>query len=342
MGFHVSPDTPTIADVARTAGVSVATVSRVLRAGPDVGVGTRARVLETIRDLGYRPSALARALVSGRSRLLTLLVDDIVNPFYPQLAKSVEYEAKKNGYSVVICSTGNSTAETRRSTERLLAQGTDGVIHASVGRDEHVLLSLIGDPRRVVFTNRRPVSPGVSYVVSDNRAGAAHLTGHLLALGHRRIGFIAGPKFASNAVERLDGFREAMAAFTDTEPLYAPGDLSAESGRRAVLDWIRSGCPPTAIVAVNDASALGALETLALNHLRVPDDMAVAGFDGTSLCASSHISLTTVDQHIPRLGRRSVQILLQQLNGSHEFHPTNEVLLSALLVRGTTIGNSRN
>jgi LacI family transcriptional regulator len=331
---------PTIGDVARAAGVSVTTVSRVLRDHTDVGAATRARVQATIDRLGYRPSPIARALVAGRSRLLTLLVNDVANPFYPQLAKSVEQEAKKNGYTVAICSTADRAAETRRCLQRLLGQGLDGVIHASAARDEDVLLSLVKDHRRIVFTNRRPEHSGVSYVVSDNVAGAASLTRHLLSLGHRRVGFIAGPAFARNAAERLDGFLRAMGEVTGSQSLVAEGDFSEASGRRAVLEWLESRPVPTAIIAVNDASALGALGALADRRMRVPDDIAVAGFDGTRLSASPLIRLTTVDQHIRRLGRRSVQILLKQLAEAGDFDPVYEVLPTQLLVRGTTVGNT--
>jgi len=162
---------PTIVDVARRAAVSVSTVSRVVRDLPDVRPETRARVQASISQLGYRPSPIARALVSGRTRLLALLVSDITNPFYPQLAKSVEQEAKRGNYTVIICNTADQTAETRRYLHWLLRQGLDGVIHAWVARDENVLLSLIGDPRRVVFTNRRPASHSVSYVVSTTGPG---------------------------------------------------------------------------------------------------------------------------------------------------------------------------
>ena len=245
---------PTIVDVARAAGVSVSTVSRVMRDHVDVGASTRAHVREAIDLLGYRPSPIARALVSGQSRLVTLLVSDITNPFYPQLAKSVEQEAKLAGYAVVICNTEDRSAETRRYVERLLRQGLEGVIHASVARDEQVLLSLMADDRRVVFTNRRPAQSSASYVVSDNEGGAVELTEHLLSLGHRRIGFITGPKYARNAMERLKGFRHAMREVESAQLFVAEGDFSVESGRRAVLDWISdSKKAPTAMIAVNDS-----------------------------------------------------------------------------------------
>lgn len=328
---------PTITDVARTAGVSVSTVSRVVRNHPDVRAETRQAVQEAIDLLNYRPSPIARALVSGQTRLLALLVSDITNPFYPQLAKSVEKEAGKDDYTVVICNTGDRTAETRRYVERLLRQGLDGIIHAAVARDEAVLLSLVDDARRVVFTNRRPKSKSVSFVVSDNHGGAMQLTNYLLGLGHRIIGFISGPSFARNATERLDGFLAAMSGCPDAQPLIADGDFSTSSGAQAAREFLDAMIPPTAIIAVNDSVALGALGALSQRNLRVPDQIALAGFDGVQVSSYSLVGLTTVDQHIDQMGREAVRILVRQLNTS-EFSPTHQVRPTELLIRKTTAG----
>ncbi len=292
----------------------------------------------TIEALGYRPSPIARALVSGQTRLIALLVSDIANPFYPQLAKSVEQAAKRDDYTVIICNTEDRTAETRRYVERLLRQGLDGVIHASAARDEKVLLSLMEDPRRVVFTNRRPSSDEVSYVVSDNRSGAVELTRHLLSLGHRRIGFIAGPSYARNAAERLDGFTAAMAEAPGAEPLIANGEFATEDGGRAVRAWMDAVPVPSAIIAINDSVALGAREALDARQLRVPADVALAGFDGVHLAASPIFDLTTVDQHIEQMGRLAVRILLRQLADGAGGAPVHEVLPTELLRRGSTEG----
>jgi LacI family transcriptional regulator len=327
---------PTIVDVARLAGVSVSTVSRVVRNHPDVQAETRKAVHAAIEQLGYRPSPIARALVSGQTRLLALLVSDIANPFYPQLAKCVEQEAKQDDYTVIICNTADSTAETRRHVERLLRQGLDGVIHASVARDENTLLSLMGDSRRVVFTNRRPVHAAVSYVVSDNQNGAAELTRHLLSRGHRRIGFIGGPSYARNAAERLVGFTEAMHAVKEAQPLVARSDFTASGGERIVHEWMEAAARPSAVIAVNDSVALGALEALISRQLRVPDDVALAGFDGVQLAASRAFNLTTVDQHIDDMGRRAVRILIDQLAGGQDFTPQRDVLPTKLLLRRST------
>lgn len=328
---------PTITDVARTAGVSVSTVSRVVRNHPDVRAETRQAVQAAINQLSYRPSPIARALVSGETRMLALLVSDITNPFYPQLAKSVEQEAGKDDYTVIICNTADRTAETRRYLERLLGQGLDGVIHAAVARDEQVVLSLIDDPRRVVFTNRRPKSESVSFIVSDNRGGAILLTNHLLDLGHRRIGFIGGPSFARNYAERLDGFQQAMTKVPDASACIAEGDFSTQSGARAVRAWAAAPNLPTAIIGVNDSVALGALSALNELHLRVPDDIALAGFDGVQATSVSLVGLTTVDQHIDELGRAAVRILIGQLNNP-EFTPVRRVLPPELLLRRSTNG----
>lgn len=329
------PRRVTIVDVARAAGVSVSTVSRVLRDHVDVKSDTRATVQAAIEALGYRPSPIARALVSGETRLLALFVSDITNPFYPELAMSVEREAARAGYTVVICNTGDRIAETRRHLTRLLGQGLDGVIHAAVGRDQATVLSVLGDRRRVVFTNRPPTNMSVSYVVSDNVGGAAELTRHLLARGHRRIGFIGGPAYARNATERLRGFTQAMREVAGTEAVVVQGEFSKESGERSVRRWLKDDLGLTAIVAINDSVALGAMEELVRRGLRIPADMALAGFDGTAFAASPVMSLTTVDQHSDEMGRQAVRVLLKQL-ASDEFVPTREVLPTRLLVRSST------
>lgn len=325
----------TIVDVAREAKVSVSTVSRVLRDHRDVDSDTRSVVQAAIEKLGYRPSPIARALVSGQTRLLALLVSDFTNPFYPQLAKSIEHEAAKAGYTVVICNTHDRPAETSRHLTRLLGQGLDGVIHAAVGRDELTVLSLLVDLRRVVFTNRPPSSESVSYVVSDNFNGAAELTRHLLALGHRRIGFVGGPKYARNATERLRGFMAEMSKVANAEALVVEGDFSKVGGESAVLRWLDEGSRPTAIIAINDSVALGAMEPLIRRGLRIPHDIALAGFDGTELAASPLMSLTTVDQHSDKLGRLAARILLKQL-ATDSFVPTRQILPTQLLLRGST------
>ena len=330
----------TIGDVARTAGVSVSTVSRVLRDHTDVGEETRARVRAAIQALDYRPSPIARALVSGQSRLLALLVSDLTNPFYPQLAATIEREAEKSGYTIVICTTGDRPADTRRRLARLLDQGIDGVVHAAVGLDEKAVLTALSDLRRLVFVNRAPSHPEASAVVSDNAAGAAELTRHLLSRGHRRIGFIGGPDYARNARDRLAGFRSAMQDAPGATSLVHAGPFARETGEAAVRAWMGQDDKPTAIIGINDSVAFGAMDELMRLGFRVPDDVALAGFDGTELAASRVVGLTSVDQHIEEMGRLAVQTLLRQL-ASSTFVTTRHVLQTSLLVRSSTLATPR-
>lgn len=327
----------TIAGVARDANVSVSTVSRVLRGHVDVGEETRATVQASIDRLGYRPSPIARALVRGESRLLALLVSDLTNPFYPQLASSIESAAAKAGYTMVICSTGDRKETTQKHLQRLLDQGIDGVIHAATGPDEQIVLDAFGDSRRVVFTNRPPRTDHASSVVSDNFAGAVALTEHLLSLGHTRIGFIGGPTYAQNAVERLRGFRAVVESTAGVQPFVSEGPFARETGVAAVRDWMERPDPPTAVIGINDSVAFGAMEELILRGLRIPEDIALAGFDGTRLAASPALSLTSVDQHSDRMGRLAISILLGQLAAPH-FAPVHRVLPTQLLLRRSTEG----
>lgn len=317
--------------------MSVSTVSRVLRDHDDVEEGTRVKVRAAIKALGYRPSPIARALVSGESKLLALLVSDLVNPFYPQLAATVEREAEKAGYTVVICSTGDRAADTRRRLTRLLDQGIGGVIHAAVGLDEMAVLSALDDLRLIVFTNRPPSNSEASSVVSDNVSGAAELTTHLLGHGHRRIGFIGGPEYARNAQDRLAGFKSAMQGVSGTVALVHAGSFSRDTGELAVRSWMGLDQRPTAVIGINDSVAFGAMDELLRLGLRVPTDVAVAGFDGTELAASRVVGLTSVDQHIEEMGRLAVQVLLRQLKSS-TFVSTRRVLQTRLLVRSSTEG----
>jgi LacI family transcriptional regulator len=277
---------------------------------------------------------LARALVSGYSRTIALVVSDISNPFYPQLAKSVEREARLQGFAMVICNTEDEPDETVRYVRELIDHGVAGIVHGSVGLDEQRVLDVLGDARRIVFTNRRPVSGAVSYAVSDNRLGARLLGEHLTDLGHRRIGFIAGPVWAANSRERLVGLAEAAAA-AGAELLSLHGDFTPDSVAGMLDTWLADGPYPTAVVGVSDHVALAALAGLNERGFRIPNDVAVAGFDDINLVVSRLLGLTTVAQRIDELGRRAVQILLRQLR-SKTFRVQRVELAPDLVIRQTT------
>lgn len=326
---------PTLADVAQHAGVSISTVSRVVRRHSDVSDDSRQMVLESIKVLRYRPSTIARALVSGKSNTLALLVSDIGNPFYPQLARAIERAASRHGYALLICNTEDSPVESRRHLERLIAHGVDGLIHASVGKDEDVLTELVDERTPIVFVNRRPKSTYAHYAVADNRDAARQLARHLLKLGHRRTGFIAGPKYAANAVERLEGWLLEMESVHDAQPLVSEGGFDTVHGHEAMRLWLESGQPPTAVVGVNDNVAVGAMDAILAAGMSIPEDISVAGFDDIELAASRILDLTSIAYDTEALADRSVQMLLRAIRGSG-VEPMREICAVQLKVRGST------
>ncbi len=333
-----------IQDVAREAGVSVSTVSRVVRGHSDVSDETRERVQAVVGRLGYRPSPLARALVSGRSQLLALLVSDITNPWYPELARSIEVHAGRAGYGLVICNTDDDPQITRRHVQRLLDHGIEGIVHASVGLDAlEVSPEAVGDTP-VVFVNRRPAAAGASYVVTDNVAGGRLLAAHLIALGHTTIGFVSGPAYAATGQERLRGVQEIVAERRgQVGILVEQGESSKASGAAAVRTWLERSTLPTAIIGSNDTIALGAMEALVEAGLHVPEDVAVAGFDDISSSSSSLISLTCIRQQTEKMGEHAVTALLRLMRAGLRTRrrPIREVLRAELVIRASTVGRTR-
>lgn len=324
----------TIRDIARDASVSVSTVSRVVRSSGDVSPATRARVLSVVEASGYRPSSLARALVYGHSNAIGLLVSDVANPFYPQLLKGIERAAQRAGYAVLICATEDSADASLRHVRRLIDHGVRGIIHASVGRDEPYVLEAVTPEMSLVFANRRPRDNAYSYVVADNSGGARLLADHLIRNGHRRIGFINGPSWASNAQERLSAFSHQIED-AGGETIVAGEDFTMESAERAARLLMAQADPPTAVVGVNDTIAVEALRVLRELRYRVPEDVVVAGFDAVDTAATRLLELTSVSADTQLMGSSAFQILLRGLRGTLR-SPVHKVIPTTLVIRGST------
>lgn len=250
---------PTIADVARRAHVSRATVSRVLNEYPHVRPQVRGTVQRAMRALGYRPDHVARSLARRETKTLGLVVADITNPFYAETARAIVETARGHGYNVILCNTDNLPRLQEEYVEVLRQRRVDGII------------------------------------VLDNFRASHDLTRHLLNLGHRRIGFIAGLRELSTASERLRGYRAALrAAGLPADPrLMRPGAFKAEMAQRAAQELLKLPRRPTAIMAGNDLMALGVMQAAGDLGLEVPRDLAVVGFDDIGIAAHRQIQLTT-------------------------------------------------
>jgi DNA-binding LacI/PurR family transcriptional regulator len=324
---------PLMVDVARLAGVSHQTVSRVLNDHPNVSPRTRAGVLAAIRDLGYRPNAAARTLVTGRTNTLGVISFDTTLYGPASMLYGIE-RAAHPGYSVAIASL---PALDRRSlveaVERFLGQAVEGIIViAPENTAVAALHGLAADvPLVAVGCGTRAPLPSVAI---DNRAGAARATRHLLDLGHETVYHVAGPDSWLDAQQRVEGWREALQAAGADEPELLRGDWSARSGYE-IGHRLAAVPEATAVLCANDPMALGLLRAFAERGRQVPADVSVVGFDDVPEAAFFLPPLTTVRQDFGELGRRALHLLIDQISGERPFEPSLPIAPD-LVVRAST------
>jgi LacI family transcriptional regulator len=326
---------PVIHDVARLAGVSHQTVSRVLNDHPNVRGATRERVLRAMRQLNYRPNALARGLASRRSRTIGVISFDtrLFGPASTLLA--IEQAARAAGYAVILSSLAALDANSvRRSMEALADQSVDGIIVIAPREDSARVVADVhgGPPVVAVEAGYSGAAPVVSV---DQFAGARLATEHLLALGHRTVWHVAGPADWLEAQERVEGWRAALADAGADAPAPIVGDWSPASGHRAGL---RLAAEPgvTAVFVGNDQMSLGLLHALHERSVRVPDDISVVGFDNIPESEFLIPTLTTVRQDFDELGRRGLRVLMDLMDGPSVAAASADRVAPTLVVRGST------
>ena len=321
-------------DVARLAGVSRALVSLVIRESPKVSERSRRDVLAAAERLGYRPNLLARNLASRRTMTLGVLLNDLHNPFFADIADGILEEADETDYRVLFSTGRRRPADEAQAVEAFLELRVDGIILVS----PHIPASQIEAaaetvPLAVVCRDLR--SHVVDTVSNDERVGADLAVEHLVSLGHEQIVHIDGGRGAGGPPRRA-GYRRAMRRQGLAEQArVVHGDFTERSGSRAVSELLRDGHLPTAIFAANDLSAVGALDRLDEAGLRVPEDVSLIGYDNTGLAAMHHTSLTTIDQPRTAMGRLAVVTLLERI-GSARTKVVNHAVLPSLVVRSST------
>jgi len=311
------------------------TVSRTLRDDPRVSPETRERVLAAVADLGYRRNELARTLrLGGTSGLVGLVVTNLANPFYSQLALGVEAVAGDRGLKVVLGNTGEDPMRERRLVEELTSRRVDGII-VLTGRLSNQALRACAKALAVVVTGRTLKAPNLFSLNSDGVGGARLAIEHLLALGHKRIACITGDQAHPDAVERLQGCRQALeqAGIALDPGLVATGRFNEESGRLAIAHLLDSRRRFTAPFASNDQMAFGATLALYRRGLRVPDDLSLVGFDDLGSASYAIPPSTTVQQPGCELGRIAARAMLQLLGGTQ---PDVAMPAPRLVVREST------
>jgi LacI family transcriptional regulator len=310
------PGRVTMAHVAREASVSLMTVSRVINSKEGVSQATRERVQAVIERLGYRPSDIARGLVTKRTGTLGLVIPDVSNPFFAEVARGAEHIAYDAGYNVFLCNTGEDTQRELEVLQSLEEKRVDGIVVCSSRLEESALEEAVAGHLAAVLVNRRLESDDVGIVLIDDMVGGQMTTNHLLQAGHRAIGYLAGPPASRSGRWRAEGYRAALkAAGVDHNPDWVRHCLPVVEGGRETTRELLSACPElTALFCYNDLVAIGALQACADLGRRVPDDVAIVGFDDIPLAALVSPALTTC--LVPRydLGSAAMRLLLDKIN----------------------------
>ncbi|MCC3767615.1 LacI family DNA-binding transcriptional regulator [Streptomyces sp. UNOC14_S4] len=325
-----------IKDVAERAGVSVATVSRVLNGRSSVA-GTRERVLAAVAELGYRPNVVARALRTARTRTLGLVIGDLRNPFFTELAGAVEQEARRLGYSLVIGNAGESTEQQDDQIRTLLDRRIDGLLVSSAGTGSAALREAVAAGTPLVLLDRTVPGLAAPCVRAEGREALTELAAHLAALGRRGPAVIVAPAGTPIGEERLELFRTALAGHgiaLPAERVVASPDLSPTGGRRMMRALLDLPEPPDAVLATDNLMALGALDEVRARGLRIPADVALVAFDDVPWFAHTDPPLTAVAQPTRELGTAAVHTLLERIEGRE----APSVLLPARLVRRRSCG----
>ena len=329
----------TIRDVAREAGVSTATVSRVLSRPEMVNVATRAAVMAAVEALGYTPNAAAKSLRTLRSGKLLVTVPDIANPFFAQILQGIESAALRAGYAVLLGDTQHDEKREQQYATMLQRREADGLIflgHRLPKAAAALVRSLPHGKAPVVNGCEFSPSLGVPSVHIDNAKAAFEAVDYLCQLGHRRIGVVTGPMASPLSRDRLKGtMTRANRDKARVTISVAGGDFSIESGIAAGEQLLSGAKPPTGIFCFNDEMAIGVLHAARQHGLRVPDDVSVIGFDDIRFAQYSDPPLTTVRQPMRELGEATVRLLLNILRGNVK-DAVSVTLPHALIIRGST------
>ncbi|MBO0782524.1 MAG: LacI family DNA-binding transcriptional regulator [Ktedonobacteraceae bacterium] len=323
---------PTIRDVAAFAQVSISTVSHVINNTRSVDSAKVERVREAIRVLGYQPNSVARSLRHGKTSMLALIVPDNSNPYFAELARSIEDVGFAEDLGVVLCNSDGSPTKEEQYIRSLLGRQIDGYIFISTTNQVDHLRLLIDANMPLVVVDRRLDDLQVDQVFADNEQGGYLAGQYLIQQGHRQIACIAGPDDIALSADRLNGFRRALTEAQIDLPAEAivRGDFRATGGQLAVKELLARDLPLTAIFATNDLMAIGAIRALRLAHIRVPEDISVIGFDNTMLSSLITPTLTTITQPIKEIARQSMTLLLRRLK--HKAAEHTQVILPTTLV----------
>lgn len=328
----------TIRLVAERAGVSLTTVSHVINNSRFVAPATRQRVIDAMNELNYRPNTLARSLRRGKTFTLGLLVPDSRNPFFAEVARAIEIAAADQKYSVILCNTENTPEREAFCVDLLTSKQVDGLIFVATSDLSESLSELSARQLPVVVVDCDLPEIPVDSVLTDHRTGGYQATRHLIEQGHNRIACIGGPSNGNPTALRVTGYEDALieAGIAVDPNLMVTGSYRPESGLRAANQLLSLPDPPTAIFCCSDLMAFGAIHALNRNGLRVPDDVAIVGFDNIELADYTTPPLTSVAQPINEIGTVAASLVLARIH-DRDREIQRPVLSTELVVRQSSV-----
>jgi LacI family transcriptional regulator len=337
------PTRITMNDVAKLANVSIQTVSAVINDKPGITEPTRFRVRAAIAQLDYHPNFLASSLRAQRSFTIGVLIPSITNPFFPEFVRGIEDVAQKHGYALFLCNSDDDPQKATAYLQLLRKHRIAGLIAAFQPRDPEahsVLQSLLAHHVPVVLMGSRQPHERIVTVTEDDEHGTFLVTSHLLDLGHRRIGMIMPPTGSEVEKNRVTGFLKAHASRSiEVAPeLLVPGGFDVPDGQRGVSALMQLPKPPTAIVAANDLVAIGSLNTLRHMNKRVPEEMAVVGYDNIRMAELFHPSITTIAQPLYEMGETAMGAVLARIS-NRELGGEIIRFETRLIVRASSVGH---
>jgi LacI family transcriptional regulator len=326
----------TIKDVAREAGVSIATVSRVFNDSAVVSEGTRQTVRAVADRLNYWPNGAARSLITSRTQAIGVLLPDLFGEFYSEILRGMDCDARTRGLHLLV-SSSHANAKELVAALRSTRGRIDGLIIMAPDIDASAAIRATAATLPLVLIDAGPGIEGCDSLAIANQAGAYSVVRHLVRLGHRRVATITGPAHNADARQRLEGYRAALveAGADGSRELEIAGDFTEPSGYEAVTRLLALHPRPTAVFAANDYMAIGVLGALSDAGVRVPEDIALAGFDDIAMACYLNPPLTTVHVDAYRLGERAVERLLEHSNSRRGHTARHEVLPTTLVVRSS-------
>lgn len=329
-------------DIARELGLSVVTVSKVLRNHPDIAERTRERVLQRVKELDYRPNVLARSLVTGRSYLIGLVVPDLMHPFFAEIAKALSAAVRGEGYSLIISASEEDSELESREIETLLARRLDALVIASSGLDARTLDQIDRMEQPYILIDRDCPGVTANFVGMDDEAAGRLATQHLIDQGCRRIAHIRG-RNNSTGRRRFEGYRQTLAAngLPYSEDLVVVGSTveveSQSHGAEAMRRLLRERRRPDAVFCFNDPLAIGAMKVILEAGLRIPEDIAIIGCGNLHYDDALSVPLSSIDQKSQMVGEKTAAILLNIFASKARPEPVRIVLDPALVARTSSL-----